>query len=463
MVGIFLLKVLCGVVFWYIYTFHYGDRDKADIYKYFDDSKIMFDALRTNTSDFLRMFFGFDSDPRFQREYYSHMHIWTPQFENTASIENHSMIRLNVIFRFFSLGYYQVHNIFINLLSFAGLLALYKTFEGYAVGKRKLLFLAICLLPGVLFWGSGVIRESFILFAMGFSVYYLHKLLTTNLRGAEFFFLFVFLFLLLLIKMVLCVLIVAAFVGWWMSIKIHKWPAGINFLTVFVVGFLAVVLLARTTSINYLKSLVTKQIDFVNTANGGVYLLKGNKMAYIPFDKKTELLTQMGDSLYKINPNSDYYYYNMPNSADTIFVKNATDTLVYKLFSSAEPARSTIRIPLLKATPFSFVMNAPLAFANVLTRPHPLEINSFIMFPAAAENLLILFFILLVLFRMDRNALNEPAFYFCISIVTSFYVLVGWITPILGVVVRYKIVVLPFLMIALVLLFSPPKKTEKKI
>ena len=46
--GIFILKIIFGLLLWAIYTFYYKDRATADIYKYFDDSKVLFDSLKIN-------------------------------------------------------------------------------------------------------------------------------------------------------------------------------------------------------------------------------------------------------------------------------------------------------------------------------------------------------------------------------------------------------------------------------
>ncbi|MBI2269933.1 MAG: hypothetical protein HYU69_06180 [Bacteroidetes bacterium] len=458
LIAVFLLKVLSGVFFWYIYTYYYPVRNQADIYKYFDDSKIMFDALHQHPSDFFKMLFGFDSAPYLYDEYYSKMQLWSPRFKHAVNLENHTMIRLSVLFRLFSMGFYQVHNVFINALSFAGLVALYKAFVGYATGKNKLLFIAIFLVPTVLFWGSGVIRESFILFAMGFTIYYWNRLTAEQGNAKNIIAFIVFILLLFVIKITLCVLIISGCAAWYLSIHIRRWPVAVNFVLLTFLGFSAVAALAKFTSHNYFNTYVTKQIDFINISNGGLYLLNSNKMIYIPYVKREKLLEQVGDSIYKVRPGSDYYYYNMPNSADTNYVYNSTDTLTYKLFSATVPAKSMIRIPLLSATPWSFIKNSPTAFVNVFARPSVFESFDPFTLIAALENEAVLLLLIITLMLINRSAFNEPALWFCLFLVTGFYVMIGWVTPILGAIVRYKAVVFPFLMIALVLLFDHTKK-----
>jgi len=464
--GVFVLKVVCGVVFWYVYTFYYKIRSEADIYKYFDDSEIMFDALRHHPADFLKMVFGFDSTAHFQDLYYSKMQVWSPRFENSFNFENHTMVRLNALFRLFSCGYYQVHSVFINLLSFAGLTALYKTFEVYAERKKKLLFLSICLGPIVLFWGSGVIKESFILFAMGFAIYYLHQLLcpdktsSRKVKGLCYCLLSIsFLFLLATIKLALAVFVLMGCTAWYMSFKITIWPVVINFILVILLVFAGTVLLAGFTSHDYFKTLVTKQSNYINISNGGVFLEGHGKIIFISYDKRKQVLEQITDSVYKLRRGSSYFYYNIPKWTDTIYVKGSEDTLYYHLYSMAVPVKQSIQIPILSASPLSFIKSAPTAFMNALTRPFIGESKNTLVLFMAIQNAIFLLLLLLSLFFTNKVIFQEPAFWFCVLVVAGYYVLFGWLTPILGALMRYKTPVFPLFMIILVLLFDKfPKR-----
>src|SRR3954470_13055434 len=43
----FLLKIIAGIALWLVYTYYYTDRSTSDIWKYFDDGKVMFGALHS--------------------------------------------------------------------------------------------------------------------------------------------------------------------------------------------------------------------------------------------------------------------------------------------------------------------------------------------------------------------------------------------------------------------------------
>ena len=47
-----------------IYSYHYPYRQDADTFKYFDDSKYMYDAFWKNPGDYFKMLLGFDNDQK---------------------------------------------------------------------------------------------------------------------------------------------------------------------------------------------------------------------------------------------------------------------------------------------------------------------------------------------------------------------------------------------------------------
>lgn len=168
-IAAFGLKLLFSVLLTLIYTYYYTDRSTSDIYKYFDDSKIMFDALKTNPLDYFKMLFGIDNDtPYFNEMYYDKMSFWFRAYENNLVSDSHIIIRMNALFRCFSLGNIYIHNVFINFISLLGLMALFKFFKLLFIHHAKVLFYALFLIPSVLFWGSGLLKEGLILFGLGF-------------------------------------------------------------------------------------------------------------------------------------------------------------------------------------------------------------------------------------------------------------------------------------------------------
>ena len=176
-ISLFSLKIIISIVLTAIYTHYYTDRETADIFKYFDDSSVMFDALKNSPLDYLKMLLGIDNDSiYFAEKYYNNMGHWIRPYGNELFSDSHVIIRFNAFVRLFSFGFIQIHNIFINFIALIGLTAIYKAFKPYLANKEKALFYVIALIPSLLFWGSGLLKEGLILLGFGLLTLHFFKL-----------------------------------------------------------------------------------------------------------------------------------------------------------------------------------------------------------------------------------------------------------------------------------------------
>jgi hypothetical protein len=400
--GVFVLKILAGLAVWAIYTFYYTDRSTADIYKYFDDSKILFASLSTHPADYFKMLTGIGNNTPAFDHYYSEMHYWARKIDSSIYNDSHTIIRFNALVRLFSFGYYNVHTVFICFLSLTGLTAIYKTFDQHLKDKKKELFFAVFLLPSVLFWGSGVLKEGLIFFALGLLIYYCNKLFNLKaiiICSAS-------AFLLAFSKFYVWL---AIFPGLLFLIWINKTSAqkiGLKFLTVIILISAVGLNIDSFTNIqNPLVTLSQKQFEFEQLASGKLTDANNNP---IP------------------------------------------------------PAGSTIEIPKLEPTFISFLKNSPRALVNTVFRPYIWESRSPIMLFAGVETLLILFVIFLsLIFIKPFKEIKWQYVLFCLSFVLFQFLIIGETTPILGAVARYKTIALPFLIIAFLFIIDKNKIQKK--
>jgi hypothetical protein len=395
---VFLLKIVCGTLLWAIYTFYYTNRNTADIYKYFDASKVMFDALKTNPIHFFKMLSGIGNNTPEFLPYYDKMNYWSRQIESSIYNDSHTIIRFNTFLRFFSLGHYHVHTVFICFFSLTGLTAIYKTFYPVLKDKKLELFVVIFLLPSVLFWGSGVLKEGLIFFTLGMFIYFFGQLFKTKaiviclLSGL----------LLALSKFYVWITIMPGllFLLWVnKSLGAHK---ALKFITVFaLLGFLGLNIDKYTSIQNPLVTLSQKQIEFNKLANGTV---------------------------------SDAFNNTIPIPG------------------------SVTKINTLEPTLTSLITNSPTAFVNTLFRPFLWELNSPMMLLAGIENIIILLFIIIcILFIKPLSQIPWEYVLFCLSFVIIQFLIIGSTTPIIGAIVRYKVPALPFLLIAFLLMLDKEK------
>lgn len=399
---LFLLKLIFGVSVWAIYTFYYTDRATADIYKYYDDSEVIYNTLKTNPIDYFKLLFGIGNNTPAFDHYYSEMNFWARKVDSSIYNDSHTIIRFNAFVRLFSFGYYNVHTAFICFLSLIGLTAIYKTFVTHLQNKKRELLFAVFLLPSVLFWGSGVLKEGIIFFALGLLIYYSSKLF--SIKAICF-----------CITMAL-LLAVSKFYVWlaiFPSILLLVWINKTSTKKVFI-KFILLVLIVGGIGLN---------IDsFVDIQNPLVTLSL----------KQNEFNQLAGGQLTDANNNP------------------------------IPVANSIIQISTLEPTLSSFIKNSPQAFVNTFLRPYPWELKSPLMLLAGLENICLLLVILITLFfSKSLKEIKWTFFLFCFSFVTIQFLIIGETTPILGAIARYKTIALPFLAIAFLFILDKEKLLKK--
>ncbi len=385
---IFLLKLVAGFALFVIYTRFYPDRKFADIFRYYDDSKIMFDAWYNNPYDFFRMLTGFHAADKDLRPYYDSMLNWY----NSEMIFNDSrtMIRLNAVIRFFSLNTYYPHAVFMCFLSFTGLTALFKIFSDEVKNKNYELIFGVYLLPSVLLWSSGVIKEAFLLFSIGMLLYYLKKVSRHEQRKwknvtALLFFTF-------------CVLNIKSYI-----------------LFAMLPGLLAYAWTTHSSSLSFFKFIVVHAFYF---------LALFNFSHFFTHHPVPELLN-----------NKQKEFYTVANR------EHAQSIIALPVINSGW--KSVIRsLP----SAFGITLFRPHLFEarNIMILFAAIE-NALII-------LLILFAILG--FEKNQLIKAPPVFFLAIFFVLIMYCLIGLVTPILGAIVRYKVPALPFLILILITMFN---------
>lgn len=403
--SLFILKIIAGLSVWAIYTFYYRYRPTADIFKYFDASKVLFESLFQNSSHFWQMLTGIGGNQTELYPYYDRMNFWLSGTESSIYNDNHLIIRINTILRFLSRGYYHVHTVFFCFFSTLGLTALFKVLHPLLPKQKYSLLFILFGLPSLLFWGSGVLKESIIIGAIGLLIYACSQKLSlkhlTLAMGS--------LSLIIVMKFHIFVSLIPSI---FFMLLIRCTNASKPFLKY---TFILLCLLALSLNINTFTSLSS------------------------PF----EILTKKHNDFQDL----------------------ANGNLLDATYTKVPKAGSAITIPVLKPNIFSLIKNSPQGFINTLLRPFPNDVNSFTTLMALLENILIISLIIKCIWYI--KPLKTIAWKYviaCLSFVVIQFVIIGETTPIIGAIVRYKVVSLPFLLIAFLFLTEMPDfKPSKKL
>lgn len=372
----FILKVIVGIVLWALYTHYYTDRSNADIYKYFDDGWYLFSQFKGKPLLAIQWFLGIEN-PEITKILKGTMN-WSREYNFGVLNDNRTMIRFNFLINYLSFGFIHLHTLFINFLSFTGLIAIYKVSKRQLDLPKSVLLFALFLIPSILLWGSGILKEGFLLFSLGIFVHSLFSWLNEfSLKNSLY--LLVGLGLMLIIKPYVLLSLVPVSAAA-ISVKFFKIKPLLTYPAVALLG-LALILLFKGLGIFDLFDLLhQKQTAFFNVA--------------------------------KINE-----------------------------------AGSLISAPSIQ-TPLEAIIAIPEVLTTVLFRPFITEVNSIFYLLSATENLMLLMSIVIMILFFKQPKQHQLNFlFFGLFFTLILGTLIGWTTPILGAIVRYKVPFLPFIFI----------------
>jgi hypothetical protein len=170
LVFFFLLKVVAGLALTLVYTYYYTDHGKSDIYRYFNDSRIVSSVLFKNPHAWLKIITGIGTYDDDTFGYLANtLHFTHPAGDLVTN--NSFLIRLISLLNYFSFYNIFIDTLFFNFITFAGLVALFKVLRMYFAGFPSILFLPLFLLPSVIFWTSGLLKESILFFGICIYLY----------------------------------------------------------------------------------------------------------------------------------------------------------------------------------------------------------------------------------------------------------------------------------------------------
>ncbi len=260
---VFLLKLLAGLALLWIYSHYYSDRLSSDVLKYFDDSKALFKAFQTgHYVDFFKMVTGIRSSEPELMKYYQETEFWFKDFNYHLYNDNRTVIRFNALALIFSHGSLYIHTLFMAFLSFIGETAIFKVFFRFFKKKKYELLVAVFLIPSVIFWTSGVLKEGILMFALGIFVFGIIKLSENSFKPKTITSLIFGLFLLAVTKFyILVALIPGIFTFLW----IKKFPrfGFVKFLATHLM-FLIIIGINPIPKFNFVEITAQKQHDFIN-------------------------------------------------------------------------------------------------------------------------------------------------------------------------------------------------------
>lgn len=157
----FTVKVIGAVSVGLIYQFYYGG---GDTFNYFNDTKVIWDAFVESPLTGLRIIF---SDGSYNPDIYD----YTKRIYFYVDPYSFQIVRIASFLGFFTFNTYTLIAIFFAVISFTGMWCLYQVFYRLYPNLHKEFAIAILFMPSVFFWGSGLLKDTITLGALGWAFY----------------------------------------------------------------------------------------------------------------------------------------------------------------------------------------------------------------------------------------------------------------------------------------------------
>ncbi len=398
-----LIKVVAAICFALI-TMMFYPGDTFEYFKYinslnrmlFENPSHYFDIiLKGNEPDF---FYYFISETGYPARY-----LWR---------DPNSIFVARVMAPLMLLTYksFLLSTILAALIGFSGLWKLYLVFCKIYPGMEKKFAIAILYFPSVLFWSSGILKDTLTIAAVGWIVYSFYNFAILRKFKIKY----------ILALVVACVVII--------NIKSYIFAA-------LLPGILVWLFFNQLSSIKsgVLKFVVAPVL--VVLVLGGFSLIMSNLAGamgtYGDVDKSLQKAQVIQEDLKRSEQYGENYY----------------------------------DIGKFEATPVGVLKKAPIAIVSGIFRPFIWEARNPFVLLAALESMFLMGLILYVIFKAGlitffKYIFNDPLLIFAFSFILIFGFGVGLATANFGALVRYKIPMLPFFVASLFVLIDKSKNKE---
>lgn len=389
-VGLFSLKVVVGFVFYYIYSYHYTLRNTSDALKYFDDALVLHKTLGINFTHYVQMLTGWNDNAPELSTYYTQMYNWVKPWNYGLYNDNRVIIRANALCMLLSNGNYYVHIIIFNFISYTGLVYLYNFLKNWLSKNLNplLIIIAVFLTPSMLFWSSGVLKEPLLLLCMGLLLYNFYSLISATQYGVGSLFNLIIVLLCIYALIYIKVYILPCLVVLMLLISIEKYLVKYSLKLIFpvlVIGTLLIITILHYALPNY--------------------------------------------NLLEILRQKQFDFNNM--------------ALSYK-------AGSYIALPTFNGSVIGLLTMAPHAIYNTLFMPTLFHCNSAIMIINLIENWVLIAVAIYMVYYFNRPSKRlRYRLFASLMFVLTLATIIGISTPVIGAIVRYKIPLLPFVVVIL--------------
>jgi len=453
----FLIKVLASFAFVWVYSEYYGDGKLVlDAGIALEQSEILNAVFYKSPIDYFKLLTGIGENKALIDLYLDETQTWNTG-ELTLFNDSKNVTRINSLIYFVSHGNPYIHAVWMAFISFVGVFLLAVSFGKFSEVKTNLIFWMLLLLPNLLFWGSGILKEPYVILGIGL-LFYAHNFIHRKWKKIGLYalgFLFSILF-----KPYILILILLSFLFFHVS-KRFSTRKILVVLVSFVAGLIFSFILINSKENQLVEWMTKKQVDFQNVAIGGLYFTKNDTIYCIPkshfdsvkFDSDSVTLST-SLQLERIQHKPVFTRFPMHFEVK--------ETVQYPIYLFLSGSNSHFLVNPIENKLSNVFIAIPEAFFNAMTRPYFNESGGIFKWISILE-LALLFGIALYVFlnrrKIDQSQLKlvVSILLFCVILATA----IGFFACVSGAIVRYRIPVFIALIWVLSIYINPPEKWKK--
>lgn len=400
-----LCKIIGGVSLCLIYTYYYTEG--GDAINYFVSAKTYVNALYDLNFSLFFDLLNFFSNEVHQLDYHEYGSI------NFSSYDYYALFTVVLTIPFCILGAksFIATTLVLAYVSFIGLWKLYEVFVDQFPELQKQMAIAIFFIPSVFFWGSGLLKDTYTLSALGFVTYAVYKYLIKKEKKVK--------YLVLLIVSSLILILVKPYIFFAILPGSLIWVF-FNMIAKIESAFFRVIALPLMLLV--LSSTILFAMQYLGQFLGE---------------------------------------YSLENVLDKA-VKTQQDLIRGEQYGS-----NNFNIGKFDATVAGITSKIPAALNMALFRPYIWDARNPVMILSGLENLFMLGFSLFILIKVKFSTLfvslfSHPLVIFSFLFAIFFAFSVGLTTANYGALVRLKIPCIPFYLCSLFILFHLNKLSFKR-
>lgn len=379
-----LVKLFGAVSVCLIYQFYYSTGDTVG---YYQTSKAISMMIFKNRSVFFDIMAGHITPEN--HSYFDASTGWPVYWRDNKAL---FVARLITPLFYLSFGSFIIMSMLLSVICYSGIWKLFMLFNDHFPKLQKQFAISFLFIPSVVFWGSGLLKDSITLSAVGWYTFYFYSFFIRKKRSfMSVVYIFISSFLLISIKPYIFFALLPGSVLWLTN-----------------------------------ERLASMQSQILKSMAAPFFILFGTGLSFL-------LLSQMGDVLG---------LYALDKVLDRAVVVNIDQKQEYYKGSSFD-------IGHFDADPLSMLSKAHLAIAATLFRPYLWDVRNVVMLMSALENTYILFLTIFLLIRLKVVSFftligANPLLLFSFLFSLFFAFSVGIATSNFGSLVRLKIPCIPF-------------------